>query len=1345
MRYINLVKPVDYSFNDTLNSNSEGVIVLSNSSASFTARLTSAGETFNDSASTITIKMDTKSVGGKKLLRSYPGEHGFMPHDFSRPSQVFVSPEESPSQTQWFGQSSLGVREYKKFEIDTTGNDWPVSRDRNGRLFSYDGELYYLCEKWDFTETGYKGMVNIFRYDQASENFVSVKRFTEMPVDSDAPDTSYQYGSPDFFEMGGAAHIVYKVCDRNEQVNSFVVWRSEDMTAWTLVSENEIENQEEFLFDEFRLRCATDGDSVMVVFHSIASVSRDYITSPITVYKQDMRSYTSFDGGTTFKTKHKSHTSVKRNNLAGVESVRTATSLHTMFIPENIPSTLLESISTFNTNFALYFDDDMQSYVIIRGGMPAGGNTYLMAAKTVDSKFQQWEPCLRYKLDMSANGDVRYNNSVWDAFNEYRDADEENSYLIKDVDVSTDGPEKVLALTVETNDNVYPVITDHEGTAISTFRFVNDALIPPGSHDKLFAYGGKFHREWSFVSSLINCDTNGIICPGNACEYSGNVTEPLVTHHRKQLVSSDRRGGAYKFLSFHKPWSNVGERYDYNFSWTSFLEDYSSFGIDVMVTGFSTHSFSDGVTEFDISSGGETGYYFMSQFTGTSNPNPVERAALSSPWIWKARFEIGFDFFAAGHRFFQCEVGDTNGYSILLELDSTGGITAESAAGTSLGSVSGVFSGSNMTEILCGVGYDYQNALYAFLWYRQRGETEWSFGFKTSVSAEAISSNIYRVGAISGAAGGNIVYVGSMHFSSYHQGYRNCYIGDKRDFDFTVEGCLNYKATLGESDNLTAEPCHVYNEPFRIYDGSELLLDGYGEVDEEAAFSVTRSDSLNSVSNVGNRSSNYPYDFTNDDGRIWLTDIESDIDAIGLVNIMGAYGFTIKSGTYDSGSSSWTASNEQDYTIPYQVLDASSVSGKFLILNEAVSEDFEIVGHNILVYNTSTSSYEDQFFVKQNYGTVIEVGANLPAISNREFRLFQHSSTYNVPVALQDHQVDDFMIEFHSPANYVYRALGALVIGNRIDMREIVNVEAKTVSGSDIITSDLGRSYNRRSYDGAYVTRISLTASALYNRDNEQSFAEGLIHELRHGEEFLFVEGNDKGVATYLVTPVEGASLSPNTFFKDAELTFDVVEYDYRPISQYEKSAPVLTASLGKTALVTGQNMTFSASAVDPDGESVTYEWDFGEGTTSSLASGTFSYGSTGDYTVTCTCTNDSGESTVKTFTVYVSQPVAVDITASWTGGPTVTVGATETLTLTLVDKDSNTVTADNSTIVRILLPGNFSFDGDGDTVFNEDEDFEKSVTAGEVDFDFKCLSPGAQSFYVVANNIEKAFTINFA
>ncbi|AIY14447.1 DUF5018 domain-containing protein [Cellulophaga baltica] len=99
-------------------------------------------------------------------------------------------------------------------------------------------------------------------------------------------------------------------------------------------------------------------------------------------------------------------------------------------------------------------------------------------------------------------------------------------------------------------------------------------------------------------------------------------------------------------------------------------------------------------------------------------------------------------------------------------------------------------------------------------------------------------------------------------------------------------------------------------------------------------------------------------------------------------------------------------------------------------------------------------------------------------------------------------------------------------------------------------------------------------------------------------------------------------------------------------VSAPPNQAPVAVAS-GPTTTTTGVTENFYAdSSSDPDGNNLTYMWDFGDTTTSNLINPTHSYTTAGTYTVALTVTDNGipvlSDSEMFTINVIINEPTAV-------------------------------------------------------------------------------------------------------
>lgn len=143
-----------------------------------------------------------------------------------------------------------------------------------------------------------------------------------------------------------------------------------------------------------------------------------------------------------------------------------------------------------------------------------------------------------------------------------------------------------------------------------------------------------------------------------------------------------------------------------------------------------------------------------------------------------------------------------------------------------------------------------------------------------------------------------------------------------------------------------------------------------------------------------------------------------------------------------------------------------------------------------------------------------------------------------------------------------------------------------------------------------------------------------------------------------------------------------------------------ITAPAANVSITAGQSVSFAGTATDPDGDTVTVLWDFGDGSTSTLLSpGAHTYAAAGTFTVTLTATDSAGmvDPTPATRTITVAAvsanlPPTATITAP-AGNVTIAAGQSVSFAGTATDPNAgDTVTVvwnfGDGTTSTVLSPG---------------------------------------------------------
>lgn len=1347
-----------------INSNSvteEGAKSLqTDEDVNYTVTLLREGESLNALETDLSIRLVSGESGGSQLIRQRPDQFGYMPRNFSEPLKIQIAYEQSTDPDDYLGQSAINVREFKKFEVDQFA--YPFRNTENARLFSFGGDLYFLTDHYVVGDGGSYIYVTLYKYDVENEIFHFHHRFDKVCDFTQIAGES-QYGSPDFCEVDGVPHVCFRVVDVvTEETFIYLYSGDEDLLEWDVKTIIPIENTYPVM-TSYRLRMAYGNSTLMIVHYGIREYQRE--ATNFVVEANDLRTFHSFDNGATFQHKIFNPSNIKIDSVNGsLRSVRSSSSLYQLFTPSFTEGRFEYELQDYGVNFALYYDEDMASFVIMKPGSPTldQNRLYLMGVKTVDGDYSNWEPCLKHRLLQNINGLVPLDdNDNFDPYAENAPNVTDNSYFIKDLDIVATPTEKIAVMELELY-NSTDSLDESYGVALTEFRFVHNNDIPPGYYDRLFAYGGKYHSEWNFVGTNINKEWNGLLSVGGPVEDSRPFGHsPLICSYRNGYVSTckmDRRNESgfdgYRFLVFHKPWSNVGEQYGYEFAYTAFDVSVTDWPLSTQTASGGTiaHNDTDHYLEFDLANSSSTAYLEYSYSVG-NYPSLLEKAEdFTDDRYWKSRFEINFDLApASSMEFFKCNVGG-NGITLILESDRT--ITAQDPDGGSLGTIiDSSISLSTDYEFLVGFFRYRDKTTRFFVWYRERGDLLWTRGDTGLGTMSGISNttNEFKVGCVSTDQGGQLVRLRSVQISSYEGGVRPTFGEGKIVSRDQYDGPNLYTFPSNtDDDKFYCGAVDVYNNQVELQDGSKLRLDiGTVQPDLGTPWSYEETPSYNSVRNIINGVADSIFDFTNavtsSEFTVYLDNTESvAVDAISLIGLFGCYRFKLQSGDYDFDLQTWSNDDENYYSLPYQTLTINSYSGNFIELEDEFSAG-QIVDYNILLYDTTTGEYTGQFFIVQNFGSVIEIDDNVPDLTDIEVRLFLNSFTFDVDIDTVGERTKDVLaITFYTPNEYTLCQLGEVVLGRLVDTSELITEVAEEATVNNT-TSDSDRGYKYLlSHSRKNITEErNIVISGLSVLDNTNDISSILESMWRNNLSFPIVYDSESGSRTEygcigdkLDMSMEGFSLSYNfNFFKN--------NYYPRSNTRVTNLAPTLTISANKREVSTGENISFTAVSVDPEGETPTYLWDFGDETTSTSQNPVKSFSDDGVYTVSCTSSDGQGGSTTKTLKVSISNSSVQSYDRVDDSGGTYVINQDYTFTFTAQDVDGNDADYENKLSVTLLTAeDDVEIEGTSQ-VGGTNETFR--LVEGVAEFEFRSASTGDKDFVVfdTIGNYE-IFTITF-
>jgi hypothetical protein len=1390
MRSTGLVVALDC----TLEPNSitdEGVSQMSTASdVGYTIRLVRTGDLLNSSNPPLSFRYVDGVIAGNHTVRTDPPADGYMPYSFYEPFQFQLAYSTAPTENDWYGQSALLATEFKQTLFKSGLNTNYAHHFFNTRLLQYNQDLYHLAEFYIWSNNRKINAASLFKYDPSTETSSMVKRFLELPIMSFDPQVdSYteglQTGSPDWCVYDGYLYIAYRTYESSSEASFIVIWRSNDdeLVDWELASKTEISDTVSAPFNSYRLRMACGDGTIMVVSYAISSEDRelDPLTATLTsIDQRDMRVYLSSDGGATLRSRQSSFKSVRTGDGGTLSKVNSAVAVDNFFTPEFEAAVDIDSYNGMTVNFDLYFDKTMGSFVMLKAGGPAilNNGTYLMGIKTLDDDYFNWEVCLKQRLDLSMTGDTPDATDPWNPYDEDVNV-ATNEYEIQDLAVVPTDTTHTLVFTANRTADDHGVAAAH-GIGVAQFSFVRNSQIPLGSFDTIYGYGGKYHPDYIFSSTMFNFDQNGLVGTGNAFEQPFTFTQPCATVYRGQIAASckvdygpDADGygrNEMRFLALMNPWSNLNEVFGYEYAYSRMLEHITGWDFTATTdagTGFYNYDY---VTRGNHFTGTSFGYVSMNNPVGS--PSVIDRASLSNPLFFKTKFQVKFNSFTTGSIDFM-QIGAGTGSelrSIYLEAfgGGSGVIDVKLASGTVVASITG-FDWDNEYEFMCGSSYNKDKANSIWVFYRVVGSNQWIPGMTATVSAAASAvTGHYKIGAIIRSASSAEVVIGNVQVSGLGAGYRKPFFNSKKDPQTWQEAGGFYTATPASYDDPSWAPTvKSFSPTVELMDGSIMKVGGSPEdIVTEVLWGYSKTLSRNSTRNVVDGVADNAYDFTTfynksagsprcvcyktetastplhtDEGEliVFENDYRSRVDAFSLININGIHCFEVIVGTYDPALDTWSGETVIPYSIPRIVLDVGSSSGRRLVATNKEFVQDQVKQFSVLVYDTVNQYYVDQLQVVENKDGLIELNKTIPSLTNRELHIMYQAASYRLDLSAWTTPPSHIGFRLLAPDDAPLKSVGQIVLGTYIDLtNEVSEVIVSEMAVDKNVKSKFGFAFMPRTYPGNVIEKMEMKVPDIATRSASFSKLKSILFKLYKDKAPFVVlqQENESENATYFGV-LDNPTPKPDKYGHSFD--FNVFTQNWRPrsLTRVTNEPPSLVIGAANQNPPASTSVAFTSTSADPEGGAVTMSWDFGDGSAlSALDNPSHSYSTEGSYVVTATASDPDGGSTVRKLLIDVAKANTDHLWIEVNGGVGSPYAINTSYEVEVQLRDSNDVlVAHDSTTQIFVLESTvpFEIDLDRDATWNEfPEDFgPKAVAGGIAFFDIRSSSVGTYQLYV--------------
>ncbi|MFC6081282.1 PQQ-dependent sugar dehydrogenase [Sphaerisporangium aureirubrum] len=160
--------------------------------------------------------------------------------------------------------------------------------------------------------------------------------------------------------------------------------------------------------------------------------------------------------------------------------------------------------------------------------------------------------------------------------------------------------------------------------------------------------------------------------------------------------------------------------------------------------------------------------------------------------------------------------------------------------------------------------------------------------------------------------------------------------------------------------------------------------------------------------------------------------------------------------------------------------------------------------------------------------------------------------------------------------------------------------------------------------------------------------------------------------------------LDYGTGYFNGDANSALYRYDY--VGGGGNRAPTAVAAANRTSGAAPLAVTFSsAGSTDPDGDPITYAWDFGDQTTSTAANPTKTYTANGTYTATLTVRDNRGGAGTANVTITVGNTVPVVTITSPLAGQLAAFGDSVPWSVTVTDPEDGQIACSRVTMSYVI------------------------------------------------------------